>query len=254
MVLSLFPGIGLLDRAFEEAGFCVVRGPDIIWGGDVHNFHPPAGRFDGVIGGPPCKRFSPLSNVVRAVHGEASLAPDLIPEFERIVAEAAPAWFLMENVERAPLPEVEGYRITTNLVSNRRCGGEQNRIRRFAFGSHTGVMLDVAVDHSEPDHYEPAVTGNNGGRRAKIAYDATGRIRGKQGSADHHRLARRPISRLAELQGLPSDFLAKSPLTVAGKREAIGNGVPLFMGRRVVDAIVRVIPFLTQSTTLGENP
>src|SRR6516164_7336123 len=28
LVLSLFPGIGLLDMAFEESGFCVVRGPD----------------------------------------------------------------------------------------------------------------------------------------------------------------------------------------------------------------------------------
>jgi len=28
LVLSLFPGIGLLDRAFEEEGFCIVRGPD----------------------------------------------------------------------------------------------------------------------------------------------------------------------------------------------------------------------------------
>jgi hypothetical protein len=27
MVLSLFPGVGLLDRAFEDCGFCVVRGP-----------------------------------------------------------------------------------------------------------------------------------------------------------------------------------------------------------------------------------
>src|SRR2546430_15392434 len=25
LVLSLFPGIGLLDRAFEEEGFCIVR-------------------------------------------------------------------------------------------------------------------------------------------------------------------------------------------------------------------------------------
>lgn len=33
LILSLFPGIGLLDRAFEECGFCVVRGPDILWGG-----------------------------------------------------------------------------------------------------------------------------------------------------------------------------------------------------------------------------
>jgi site-specific DNA-cytosine methylase len=28
LVLSLFPGIGLLDMAFEAHGFCVVRGPD----------------------------------------------------------------------------------------------------------------------------------------------------------------------------------------------------------------------------------
>jgi DNA (cytosine-5)-methyltransferase 1 len=44
--LSLFPGIGLLDKAFELEGFCVVRGPDVLWGGDVRGFHPPAGRFD----------------------------------------------------------------------------------------------------------------------------------------------------------------------------------------------------------------
>jgi DNA (cytosine-5)-methyltransferase 1 len=55
LVLSLFPGIGLLDMAFEQEGFCVVRGPDLLWGGDVKRFHPPAGKFDGVIGGPPCQ-------------------------------------------------------------------------------------------------------------------------------------------------------------------------------------------------------
>ena len=52
VVLSLFPGIGLLDQAFEEEGFCVVRGPDLLWGGDIRRFHPPAGVFDGIIGGP----------------------------------------------------------------------------------------------------------------------------------------------------------------------------------------------------------
>jgi DNA (cytosine-5)-methyltransferase 1 len=52
LVLSLFPGIGLLDRAFEEEGFAVVRGPDLLWGGDVKLFHPPPGKFKGVIGGP----------------------------------------------------------------------------------------------------------------------------------------------------------------------------------------------------------
>ena len=32
IVLSLFPGAGLLDRGFEAAGFCVVRGPDVVFG------------------------------------------------------------------------------------------------------------------------------------------------------------------------------------------------------------------------------
>lgn len=35
LVLSLFPGIGLLDLAFEEQGYCVVRGPDLLWGGNI---------------------------------------------------------------------------------------------------------------------------------------------------------------------------------------------------------------------------
>lgn len=50
LVLSLFPGIGLLDMAFEAEGFCVVRGPDVLWGGDIRTFHPPADVFEGVSG------------------------------------------------------------------------------------------------------------------------------------------------------------------------------------------------------------
>lgn len=40
LVLSLFSGVGLLDRAFEEEWFTIVRGPDVLWGGDVRSFHP----------------------------------------------------------------------------------------------------------------------------------------------------------------------------------------------------------------------
>jgi hypothetical protein len=50
LVLSLFPGVGLLDRAFEDEGLCLVRGPDLLWGGDVRRFRPPAGCWWGVIG------------------------------------------------------------------------------------------------------------------------------------------------------------------------------------------------------------
>lgn len=132
LVLSLFPGIGLFDMAFEEEGFTVVRGPDVLWGGDIRRFHPPAGKFDGVIGGPPCQRWSQLAYMVE--HNGYELAPDLIPEYERCVAEAAPAWFVMENVPRAPAPIVEGYQVARALVRDVWVGGVTNRQRAFSFG------------------------------------------------------------------------------------------------------------------------
>jgi DNA (cytosine-5)-methyltransferase 1 len=243
LVLSLFPGIGLLDMAFEQEGFCVVRGPDLLWGGDVRRFHPPAGKFDGVIGGPPCQRWSPLANINRARYGEDALAPDLIPEFCRVVSEGRAEWFLMENHPRAPLPDVQGYGITDRVFNNRWCGSEQNRVRRFSFGLRGYANLAARLRFApigealEPVAWEPAVTSTAGGRRAKAVLDASGRVRGKQGSADHHRLRGRSIERMAELQGLPAGFLAEVPFTDAAKREVIGNGVPLPMGRAIARAV-----------------
>lgn len=139
LVLSLFPGIGLLDHAFELEGYCTVRGPDVIWGGDIRAFHPPAGKFDGVIGGPPCQMFSSLAHLVRA-NGLEPRFGNLIPEFERCVSEAQPEWFLMENVRAAPVPVVPGYGTKDFLLDNAHLdsgdghGQEQTRLRRFTFG------------------------------------------------------------------------------------------------------------------------
>ena len=146
LTLSLFPGIGLLDRAFEQEGFCVVRGPDVIWGGDIREFHPPAGVFDGVIGGPPCQTFSSLAHLVRA-NGHEPKFGNLIPEYERCVREAQPEWFLMENVPQAPCPLINGYATNSFLLDNSALndgagfGLEQRRVRRFTFGlrDHTEV-------------------------------------------------------------------------------------------------------------------
>lgn len=83
LVLSLFPGLELLDHAFREHGFCVVAGPDKLLGGDMRDFHPLAGRFDGAIGGSPCQAFSALANLVRAKGFEPRFG-NLVPEFERV--------------------------------------------------------------------------------------------------------------------------------------------------------------------------
>lgn len=139
LVLSLFPGIGLLDMAFELEGFTVVRGPDVLWGGDIRRFHPPRGKFDGIIGGPPCQTFSSLAHLVRA-NGHEPKFGNLIPEYERRVSEAAPDWFLMENVPQAPELKIDGYNVHSFLLDNSMLAGEdgygqeQRRVRRFSFG------------------------------------------------------------------------------------------------------------------------
>ena len=173
LALSLFPGIGLLDSAFEAEGFCVVRGPDVIWGGDIRRFHPPAGKFDGVIGGPPCQTFSALSHLVRA-NGYEPKFGNLIPEFERCVTEAAADWFLMENVPQAPEPVVADYGTKSFLLDNSALLGEggfgleQRRVRRFTFGLRGRPApnllrwIDMAV-FLLPDATMPTVTSTDGG-------------------------------------------------------------------------------------------
>lgn len=230
LVLSLFPGIGLLDMAFEEEGFCVVRGPDVLWGGDIKRFHPPAGRFDGIIGGPPCQAFSRLRHLVQA-NGLTS-AENLIPEFERVVTQARPEWFLMENVPDAPPPAVDGYAVTTFRLNNRWIGGEQNRLRRLSFGSASAIDLRAYIEYTCFDDIDtaPAVCAS-GGVKPGIP---------KNGPTLAKHLGCKTAAALQEslrLQGLPVDFLDKAPFTLAGKHKVIGNGVPLPMGQALAKAV-----------------
>lgn len=242
LVLSLFPGIGLLDMAFEAEGFCVVRGPDVLWGGDIRRFNPPAGRFDGVIGGPPCQAFSRLVNIVIA-KGQTP-KPNLIPEFERVVGEAGPTWFVMENVPAAPEPCVDGF-ICLSLQFNNRWSPEapeQNRLRRFSFGTRNGLRLLPEITPLLNPRLERAVvaTSSKEGALAKsqgeLRNGASKRLK-RQASALPGQSPRRSLARCCELQGLPVDFLADSPFTTAGKYLVVGNGVPLPMGRAIAKAV-----------------
>jgi site-specific DNA-cytosine methylase len=49
------------------------------------------------------------------------------------------------------------------------------------------------------------------------------------------------IERACELQGLPDNFTADMPFTVQGKRQVLGNGVPLPMGRAIARAVRKAI-------------
>lgn len=230
LVLSLFPGIGLLDRAFEEEGFTVVRGPDILWGSDARNFHPPADVFDGVIGGPPCQPFSNLAFLARAAGGQPK-HDNLIPVFEHIVADASPTWFLMENVKGAPIPEVFGYNVVDVLVNNRWVGGIQDRLRRFSFGTPDGRPLVIEFEPLEQPEWVPTVTTS-----ARATPERRVVRRGTGGTAPHEG-PRLPLPEVLRRQGLPADFLKDCPFTVDAQRMMLGNGVPLPLGRAIARAV-----------------
>lgn len=247
LVLSLFPGIGLLDMAFEEEGFCVVRGPDLLWGGDVRRFHPPAGKFDGVIGGPPCQAFSRLRHMVEA--NGFQTAPNLIPEFERCIESARPSWFLMENVPDAPRPVIDGYHVRDELVRDLWTGGLTERMRRFSFGSSDGRRFQVETLALSAPQGEGTVVAGHGlapgqrdraartvvcdGRSVPVRIGGSGKVKATASAGVI------PIEEMCRLQGLPSDFLEGAPFTTHGKRKVIGNGVPLAMGRAVAKAVMR---------------
>jgi DNA (cytosine-5)-methyltransferase 1 len=245
LVLSLFPGIGLLDMAFEMEGFTVVRGPDVLWGGDVRRFHPPAGKFDGIIGGPPCQAFSRLAHMVRHTGYEPKFG-NLIPEFERCVREAQPVWFVMEEVPDAPLPSVIGYATWSTLLNNRWClddNGEPaiaNRLRRWTFGDkrtgqRTPLMIDTVALENQRFEYA-AIGGSSNGKR-KIRTGANGKT---NTTMPFNSKSAASFIEVCRKQGLPADF-DLPPFTVTAKCKAVGNGVPLPMGRAIAKAVKEAI-------------
>ncbi len=208
LILSLFPGIGLLDLGFEQAGFCIVRGPDEIWGGDIRRFHPPPGRFHGVIGGPPCQDFSSSRRIAPTGYGL-----EMIGEFVRVVTQTAPLWWLMENVPRVPDVQIPGYSWQRLDLLASSYGLNQHRRRHIQFGSRDGTALVL------PRHASRPVTAG-----AVTATDTT-----------------TPLAHMLIRQGLPADF-AIPAFTDAAFRRAVGNGVPVPMAYALAQAVRDRVP------------
>ena len=247
LVLSLFPGADVLGLGFEMEGFCVVHARDFIFGGDVRTFRPPPDRFDGIIGGDPCQSHSSLANLVRAKGLEPKF-PDMTPEFARVIEEARPAWFLRENVPKAPDIKPQGYEVTAFMLDNCWLGEAQMRKRRFWFGwpqergpaPNLWKWIETAT-FELPDAVRP-----KDGKRFKAKVTAvgckvppvTGRHDGKVGSPEiDYSPPRRTLGEMLELQGLPRDWLDEAPFTMQAKRKLVGNAVPLPMARAIARAV-----------------
>lgn len=248
LVLSIFPGGGLLDYAFEAEGYTVVRGPDVIWGGDIDRFHPPQGRFDGVIGGDPCQSHSTLKNIVMAKGLKPSF-PDMTKDFERIINQAQPEWFLRENIYMAPDVQPDGYDVRSFILDNSMLdsgdgrGHRQIRKRKFWFGVRDGECpeLRANIDFALvvlPQRYHAVDGGHDhidglGSRLPPV----TGRNIGDIATKGGDKLPRYTIKEMIELQGLPANWLDHQPWTVRAKRKMVGNGVAVPTGRALAKAI-----------------
>lgn len=213
LLLSVFPGIDLLGRAFEECGFCVVRGPDLIFGGDIRRFDPPSGVFGGVIGGSPCQDFSTARRTAPTGYGL-----EMLGEFKRVIERVQPMWWLLENVRTVPDFKVDGYLWQRVDLRASECGLTHQRLRHFQFGSCDGSLINPSRSITNSvNELTPLAT---------------------EGS----RKNRRTWSDFVQLQGLPSNFDLPE-FSRRGKYKAVGNGVPLEMGRRIAQAVIdRAIP------------
>lgn len=215
LVLSIFPGIDMLGRAFTEQGCCVVRGPDInIDGGDIRDFNPPAKRFDGVIGGSPCQDFSPLNR------NPSENSVNMLREYIRVVAEGEPDWFLFENVLQVPEFEIDGYE-SQRFVLDLAWFSEWSRKRTFVFGSRSGQLINPIIG-------------------------VTGQVKGTAviGSDE------RSFKACCEIQGLPASFDLPF-FSLQGKKQAVANGVPLQLGRYVASLIMQ--EFYGQNSILAQQ-
>ena len=224
LVLSLFPGADLFGKAFEAEGFCVVRGPDKLWGGDVRDFHVPLGRFDGVIGGPPCQVFSEATR-------NGTEAVDLIPEFARIVREADPAWAIMENVTGAYAPWNEW---ESSIIRDWDCGGNTHRTRAF----WTLGMPAVVIPPTREGDPAYTVLASSWKNRGEGSYGGCGYEYGltAQEAAD--------LQGFSELAGAIMDNQSSGVSLRACEVLAVhmlGNGVPLAMGLWVARHVKRCL-------------
>lgn len=218
LVLSLFPGIDILGRGFADRGFCVVRGPDLILDERIEDFPAPSpGRFDGIIGGPPCQNYSDANRLRRPEEGDR-----LVLEFLRCIDGARPKWFLMENVRNVPDVRPRGYQVQRLDLTDCECGGKQKRLRHIQFGSLDGSIIRPV--------------------RTKGTRPVTPAVLCRTTANDRH-------SRRLARQSAP--MLPLRSLTAPARTRAVGNAVPWTMATTLALAVAERGPITDSDCVCG---
>ncbi len=210
LVLSLFHGIDLFGRGFDRYGFTVCRAGEITLGFDVRDLHLPSEKFDGIIAGTPCQDFSNARRIAPTGKGI-----EMLGEFARLVKEARPSWFCLENVPQVPTIHIDGYSTQRIDLNANECGLNQNRLRHIQFGTIAPGQITL--------------------RRSPVIHDCEPCAMASEG----RRQTKRTFPEFCRLQGLSGSFTLPS-YTRRAKYEAVGNGVALPMAERIAEAIAEL--------------
>jgi DNA (cytosine-5)-methyltransferase 1 len=288
--VDLFAGCGGMSLGFQSAGFDVLCAFEL-WEPAALcyelNFSHPVHRMDLsdtaeavcrikplnpdlIIGGPPCQDYSHAGKRVES--GQASLTRS----FFQIVKEVNPAYFVMENVDRAAKSRTyslakgilkgSGYGLTEATLDASRCGVPQRRKRFFSIGSLSdkdnflleGLLSNVDVEEMTLRRYFKGELGlehyyrhpRNYSRRAVYSIDEpAATIRGvnrpiPQGYPGHPGDAcaidgtLRPLTTLerARVQTFPKSFKWAGPKTTV--EQLIGNAVPVKLAEYVAKRLL----------------
>lgn len=101
-VLHLCADTGSDSKPWRDAGYEVILvGSDI----GVENYHAPSGVY-GVIANPVCTEFSTARSTGKARNPELGMF--LVKECQRIIAEANPTWWVIENPAKGALRDYLG--------------------------------------------------------------------------------------------------------------------------------------------------
>lgn len=101
-ILQLCADTGSDTKPYRDAGYEVILvGKDI----GVENYHPPAG-VHGIIANPVCLEFSTARSNGKARNPEEGMI--LVRECQRIIKEANPQWWVIENPARGVLRDYLG--------------------------------------------------------------------------------------------------------------------------------------------------
>ena len=188
------------------------------------DFAAPLNKFDGIIGGSPCQDFSKANRDRPGLNNSYGLK--MLNEFKRVVQEAQPTWWLLENVPTVPNITIDGYSYQ-RIDINQSWYEDVNRLRHIQFGHKENKYIQISRGVTDPGQIVTVTD-----RTKKESCDRSYRkIKSCALASDD-----RPFKELVKLQGLDEDFDIPS-FNVQGKKRAVGNGVPLSIGRVLAKAV-----------------